>query len=54
MMKKLIIAVAILILVCTVADAKFTPKGVIIHEFPTDNDYIEVYSKNLTKANIYY
>jgi STE24 endopeptidase len=52
MMKKLIVAVAILILICTVADAKFTPKGVIIHEFPTDNDYIEVYSKNLTKTDV--
>ncbi len=52
MMKKLIVAVAILILICTVADAKFTPKGVIIHEFPAGNDYVVIYSKNLTKTEI--
>jgi len=52
MIKKLIVAIAMLILIGTVASARFIPKGVIIHEFPTDNDFIEIYSKNLTETEV--
>jgi STE24 endopeptidase len=48
-----VIAILILILCPIVVNAKLTPKeGVTIYEYPTDNDFIKIYAKNLTKAEV--
>ena len=52
-MRVTVATIILILIICSiVVSAKLTPKGVVIYEYPTDDDLVKVHTKNLTKTEV--